>query len=427
MKTMVMKMVARIIMVCVVLVVPQVFAQEGKPTKDAGGAGDWPCFRGPDGDGISPLKRINKEWNKKPPKMLWKITFTDGVGHAGFVVADGKLYAGDKVPERDQGIMRAVDIKEGKEVWRTPSTDPLWGKPFIQSSPLVYEGKVYFWTYQGHAYCLNAKTGESFWDRKLAEEYKSDDKPDYGFASSPVADGQNVIFLPGGTDNASIVALDKDTGKTVWQSGKNKVSYSTPVVATLEGQKQILAFVGPGLFGYDPSTGKELWNVPWPTLYDDKKGPTPVVVGDRIFVATTEGGQTGLVDVKDDKPTIVWKYKDVQNHFPTAIYCRGRIYCQHDPGDIVCLDPATGKILWKQTISAYTSVVGVDDTVIALGGEGQLVMIDATVPEYKELGRVAQALSTPGPGKYWPAPVIANGCLFLRNTKELACFDLMGK
>ena len=396
--------------------------------------GDWPCFRGLNGDGISPLKEINKDWNKNPPKMLWKIEFTDGVGYAGLAVADGKLYVGDRVPEGDQGAVRAIDNKDGKEVWRTLYPDPVWDawKSFIYSTPLVHDGKVYIWSRRGQALCMNAKTGEKIWERKLVEEYPSADKPDYGFASSPVANEKSVIFLPGGTNNASIAALDKDTGKTVWQSGSNKVSYATPVVATLNGRKQIIAFVGPGLFSYDPATGKEIWNLPWPTQYDDKKGPTPVVVGDRIFVATTEGSETGLIEIKDDKPAVVWKYKDVQNHFPTSVYYHGRIYCESDPTEVVCIEPATGKILWKQPVNDFTSLIGVDDTIIALGGGGrsaggQLVMIDATVPEYKELGRVIQTFKKPGPNGQimcWAAPIIANNCLFIRSQNELACFDL---
>jgi len=396
--------------------------------------GDWPCFRGPNGDGISSLTGIRKDWDKTPPKELWKMDLADPMGYTGPAVADGKLYICDRDNAKDEGLVLALDPATGKQIWRTAVPDTKVPddnrKCFVWGTPLVYDGKVYVFSRVAHAFCLNAKTGERIWDRALVEDYPNPDKPDFGFASSPVADGQNIIFLPGGKDNASIVALDKDTGKTLWQSGKSKVSYASPVVATLNGRKQILAFVGPGLFGYDPATGKEFWNLPWPTLYDDKKGPTPVVVGDRIFVATTEGGETGLVDVKDDKPTVVWKYKDVQNHFPTAVYYHGRIYCGNDPSELVCIEPATGKILWKQSVNDFTSVVGVDDTIIALGGGGrsaggQLVMIDATVPEYKEICRVNPVLfSTPGVSMFWTAPIIADGRLFVRNFKELRCFDL---
>jgi outer membrane protein assembly factor BamB len=237
---------------------------------------------------------------------------------------------------------------------------------------------------------------------------------------SPVADGQTLIVAPNGPDNAAVVALNKETGETLWHSGNFKVSYASPVVATLNGQKQYVIIGEEGLHGLDPATGHELWQLPWPTLYGGKKGPTPVVVGDRIFVATTEGGYTGLVDVANATPTVLWKHKEMQDHFPTSIYYHTRIYGSSEPKFMVSLDPGTGKILWKQETGQYTSVIGVDDTVIGLSGKtGELVMLDASSAEYKELGRC-----TPLGGPSWAPPVIADGHLFVRNQKELACLEL---
>ena len=145
-----------------------------------------------------------------------------------------------------------------------------------------------------------------------------------------------------------------------------------------------------------------------------------MLVGDRIFVATTEGGDTGVIELTDGVPNILWKQPQMQDHFTTSIYYHGRLYGSADPKFLACLDPANGNVLWMQEIGQYTSVLGVDDTVIALSGKtGEMVMIDAAAPEYKELGRC-----TPLGGTSWAAPIIANGRLYVRNQKELACIDL---
>ncbi|HUV62472.1 MAG TPA: PQQ-binding-like beta-propeller repeat protein [Sedimentisphaerales bacterium] len=379
---------------------------------------DWPCFRGPKGNGISSETGINKDWNNKPPKELWRVDLTDD-GFAGPSIADGKLYIVDNKDKTD--AVRALDAATGKELWRfTYPEGGLWPFGHTVATPLVYGGKVYTWSRSGGAYCFNAATGEKLWDRNLVAEYPAAKLPDMKLASSAVADGQNIIFLPGGRE-ATAVALDKDTGKTVWQSGKSKVSYATPTVATLNGRKQILIFVADGLFGLDPKDGKELWNLPWPTQYDDKKAPTPLIVGNRIFIATTEGGDTGLIDVKDDKPTVVWKHKEMQNHFATCVYYHDRIIGSSDPNFLMCLEPPTGKVLWKKDGFQCAQVLGIDDTVIALeGNTGVLVMIDPKAAEYKEIGRF-----TPLGGQMsWVAPIAVNGKLFVRSKTALACLDL---
>jgi len=380
-------------------------------------AADWPGFRGPNADGISPETGINKDWNQKPPKTLWKIALTDN-GWAAPSLANGKLYIADHLDKED--IVRAIDAATGAELWHFNYPDAeKFRNGFTVSTPLVLDGKVYIFSRKGKIHCLRAETGEKLWSRDLVAEYKGI-APFWDYCASPVADGQTLIVCPNGPEHAAVVALNKETGETLWQSGDFKVSYASPVVATLNGHKQYVVIGEEGLYGLDPATGSQLWQVPWPTKLGGKKGPTPVIVGDRIFVATTEGGDTGLVDVANNTPTLVWKHTQMQDHFPTSIYYHSRIYGSSEPKFLVCLDPATGNILWKQETGQYTSVIGVDDAVIALSGKtGELVMLDASVPDYKELGRC-----TPLGGQSWAPMIIANGRLFVRNQKELACLDL---
>ncbi len=378
---------------------------------------DWPCFRGPDRDGIARAERgINKAWNQRVPQTLWKIPLSDD-GFAAPAIANGRLYIADHEGKED--IVRALDAATGKELWRFAYPDAESNRfGFTVSTPLVLDNKVYVSSRKGKIHCLDAATGEKLWARDLRVEYSAT-PPIWEYCMSPVVDNQALIL---GVSAASVglAALDKDTGKNLWETGSLNVSYASPVVATLYGRKQYLVLGADALFSLDPATGKVLWQVPWPTIYRGKKGPTPVLVGDRIFVATTEGGDTGLVDPADGNPVVVWKGTEMQDHFTTPIYYHDRIYGSSDPKFLICVDPSDGKILWKQESGQFVSVIGIDDTVIALSGDkGELIMADATTPEYRELGRF-----TPLGGKSYAAPIIADGRLYVRNQKELACIDL---
>ncbi|MDD5350944.1 MAG: PQQ-binding-like beta-propeller repeat protein [Chthoniobacteraceae bacterium] len=378
---------------------------------------DWPGFRGPTADGIAPDQGINKDWSAKPPQVLWKVALSDN-GWAAPAVADGRLYIVDH--EGTDDIVRALDAASGKELWRFAYPDATTNRNgFTVNTPLAVDGKVYVYSRKGKIHCLDAASGKKVWSRDLAAEHPGA-VPPWEFCMSPVADGPALLLGVSGTAD-SVMALQKGTGETLWQAGAFQISYASPVVATLGGKKQYLVFGVEGLFGLDPAGGKELWRVPWPTKFGGKKGPTPVLLGnDRVFAATTEGGDTGVVDLASGTPAVVWKHKEMQDHFPTAVYYQGRLYGPSDPKFLECLDPATGAVLWKQETGQYTSVLGVDGTVIALSGKtGELIQIDATTPDYKELGRC-----TPLGGTSWAAPVLANGRLYVRNQKELACVGL---
>lgn len=388
--------------------------------------GDWPQFRGPAADGISPERGIAKDWNRRPPPLLWRLPLTDN-GCAGPAVAGGRLYIVDherKDPQKGTGkndLVRALDAATGQEFWRYAYPDAEVNRyGFAAATPLVHAGKVYTWSRQGRANCLDAASGRLLWTRDLVADCQGI-APEWKFCASPVADGRRILFLPGGP-RAAIVALDQDSGETLWQAGGGKPGYATPVLATIGGRRQYVCFLGDGLYGFDPerdAPGEQLWRLPWPTKYD-KKGTTPLCIGERLLIATAEGNDGGLIDAAGATPQIVWKHNRFQDHFPTGIYYHGRVYGSSDPRYLVCLDPSTGSILWQREAGQFASVLGIDDTVIVLNGSnGELAMLDATLTPGPELGR-CKGLG----GRSWTAPIVADGRLYVRSDKELGCLDL---
>jgi outer membrane protein assembly factor BamB len=381
------------------------------------GGADWPQYRGPNTDGISPEKGINKNWAAKPPKMLWKVDLTDG-GYSGPAVSGGMVYIIDH--EGDQDIVRALSLADGQEAWRYAYGDTDQGNyGYARSTPTVSGGKVYTVSRLGVANCLNAKTGDLVWTRNVVGDYGSQ-RPQWDLAHSPVIDGQKLILCPGG-QNAGMVALDKDTGKTLWQGGGTTVSgYSTPVIATIGGVRQYVVTIQKGMMGVDPQTGKVLWNAPWETGCD-VNAANPIVMGNNVYISSGYGHGCGVYAVSGSNATKVWENKAIQAHFSSAILSGGYIFGTGDPGFLVCLNPKNGQVMWQQKGFEKGGVVGVDGTVIALdGSNGDVIMAALSPAGYKELGRLAGPLG----GQSWTAPIVAQGKLIIRNKKSIACLDL---
>lgn len=380
------------------------------------GSVDWPRFRGPDGNGISPEKGISKDWAAQPPRLLWKVPMSDD-GYTGPSVANGLVYIIDHQGSDD--IVRALSLSDGRDVWTYRYRDADSSNyGFARATPTVDGSKVYTLSRLGALHCLDAKTGKVVWRRQINDEFSAR-KPQWDTSYSPVVDGDRLIVCPGGPD-AAVAVLDKSTGKTIWQGGgSDGQSYATPVVATIGGKKQYVVFAAKALIGVDASNGTLLWRAPWSTAYD-VNAATPVVIGDSVFIASGYGKGCALVDVKGSEASIRWANKSIQAHFSSPIYFKGHIYGTGDPGVLVCLDPQTGKELWRQPGFEKGGIVGVDGVILALSGSnGDLAMVEMSPAGYKELGRV-----TPLGGQSWTAPIVAQGRAIVRNKSAIACLSL---
>jgi len=382
----------------------------------AAASNEWPQFRGPNANGISPETGINKDWKAKPPKELWRIQLGDD-GYAGPSVAAGKLFIIDH--EANQDIVRAVDIKTGKDVWSFKYPDA--GKSnygFSRSTPVYDSGKLYTLSRTGNLHCLDAEKGAKVWARNI----KTDFKGKFGaweYALSPLVDGKNLIVCPGGPD-AAVVALNKDTGADVWKGGgSDQAGYATPVIATISGKRQYVVFSGEGLIGVDPANGAALWKFPWVTAHK-VNAAAPIVIGDTIFISSGYGVGCALVQVEGNNAKQVWKNAEIKAHFSSAILHDGMIYGTGDPGELVCLDPKTGASRWHQRGFEKGGIVVADGVIIGMDGAGgDIVMVKLDPAKYEELGRVK-----PLGGQSWTTPIIADGKLFIRNKQALVALDL---
>ena len=380
-------------------------------------AADWPRFLGPDANGIAPDTGINKDWNARPPQVLWKVTMSDK-GYAGPSVADGKVFIIDHVGDND--VVRALDSATGADIWRFqyPDADK-FDYGYARATPTYANGKLYCQGRMGPLFCLDAATGRQVWARNIRSEFAGQ-MPRWKYSASPFVDGNKLIVIPGGRNNAAVVALNAQTGETIWTGGgSDPAGYATPVLAELDGRLQYVCMTGRAAIGVDANNGTLLWSVPW--------GPnngvnvaTPIVEDPYVFVSSGYGVGCALLEIAGGQGSIAWQNKALMAHFNSPIFYQGFIFGIGDPGLLLCIDSTAGDIVWRQQGFEKGGIIGVDGCIIAVGGKtGEVVLVEAT-DSYRELGRI-----TPLGGQSWTAPIIAHGKLLVRNTTALACLDIM--
>jgi outer membrane protein assembly factor BamB len=404
-------------------------------------AADWPQFRGPTTDGVSPEK-IAKPWTGGAPKTLWKVP-SEG-GFSSLVVSGGRAFTlalKDSGGAKQESLV-ALDANTGKELWFGALNFPKYdgggdagadsnkGGDGPRSTPAVDATRVYTLSSQLLLRAFDAGTGRVAWSRDLIKEHGGANIQ-WQNAASPLLEG-GLIYVAGGGPDQSILAVDPKDGAVVWKGFTEKITHATPVAATILGQRQVIFFLQSGLLSVDPKTGKELWRY----AFDFKisTAASPVVSGDVVYCSagygvgagavkiTRSGGQftaTELYRVRGNKP--------LANHWSTPVAKNASLYGlfqfkQYGNGPLKCVDVASGTVKWEQPGFGPGQVILVGDQVLVLSDAGELVLVGADPELYTEIAR-AQVIG----GKCWSSPSISNGRIYLRSTTEAVCLDVSGK
>ncbi|GAB4466961.1 MAG: PQQ-like beta-propeller repeat protein [Armatimonadaceae bacterium] len=368
---------------------------------------DWPQWRGPKRDGIS-TETVNP-WSGGGPRQVWKAR--TGEGFSSMAVAGGKVYTMGNF--RDEDYVLCYDASSGKMVWqyKYPCGSGDYAGP--RATPTVHQSNVYTVSREGTALCLNAANGKLVWKREAARETGAG-MPQWGFAGSPLIQGNLVILNIGSAG----MALDKTNGRIVWKSGGGPAGYASPVPFTAGGQSGVAIFAGKGLVALNPTTGRKFWQHPWDTSFD-VNAADPIFVGDTVFISSNYGKGGALVRIAGGKTTELWRTRDMKNHFNTCVLVGKHLY-GNDEGRLRCIDLGNGRDVWQMRGMDKGGLIAAGDKLIALTGEGELVLISANPSAFKELAR-ARVLD----GTCWTHPVLANGLLYCRSHQgDLVCLDL---
>jgi outer membrane protein assembly factor BamB len=396
--------------------------------------GDWPQWRGPTRTGYAPAGAPVPTALPKELKPLWKIAI--GGGHSSpIVVGDKLIYLDD---QDGQEVVHALDARNSRELWRTPfseSVEDEWGRG-PRSTPFVDEDRVYAQSCRGDFVCIGLADGKVRWRTSYERDFGVKfvgSKAGEGTASRRgnngcgVIDGDRLILPVGSTDGASLVAFHKQTGQVLWKSGHDEAAYSSFIVATLAGVKQIVAFTADALLGADPASGRILWRVPLKTNAK-RHAATPVVFGgDRVMVNSHSIGLVCVRLVKDTgglRATEAWANRDLKINLATPVLVGDHLYCQGANKDYVCADARTGALKWSQPgfgtgRKDYASTLVLGHQLLVLTEDGTLLLLAATPAKYTEIGRLQVC------GNTWAFPAYSNGRLFVRDARSLLCVDLL--
>jgi len=442
---------------------------------------DWPIFLGPLGTGVSRETNLLDEWPEAGPPILWKKRI--GTGYSAPSVLGERLVVHHRLKDKD--VVECLHAVTGEPVWKyqydTDFTDPYGYNNGPRCTPLLTKDRCYTFGAQGKLLCLHLETGEKIWQRDTAKDWKVPDHF-FGAGCTPILEDGLLIVLVGGQPNSAVVAVDPETGKTVWESigkatwdgvaqeennnrpykwtGKEMlVSYSSPIVAEIHGQKHLLCLLRQGLVSLNPKTG-DLHFKYWfrAKVHESVNAARPLVSGDKILLSAAYQTGMALLQVKPDGKDydVVWRDRaGLSTHWSTPIAVGDHFYGfsgRHEeeamfqcrdiatgdlvwetngfPGDLSTLkqDPTTGKILDRETgkpvpfpFYGRGSKIIADGKFIVLAERGTLALVTIDAEKFEEISRTSfPEIHYPA----WAAPVLSHGRLYLRSEDHLLCLDL---
>jgi outer membrane protein assembly factor BamB len=418
-------------------------------------ADDWPEIRG---------KGRLGEWNetgildKFPASgltVLWRTPIK--AGFAGPSVADGRVFVTDFVEtQRPRGTERALALDEqtGKILWTQEWTADYRGMSYAvgpRATPTVDGDRVYVAGADGKLLCLNVKTGNILWKKDYVADFGADRKTwafDWGFSSSPLVDGNRLICMVGGRDNAKVMALDKMTGKEIWRalSSDTQLGVGQPIIVTAGGVRQLIIWYPGAVASLDPATGKQYWEQPY-KVGASMTVATPVQSGPLLFFTNFYDGPLMLtLDEKKPAATVLWKGKadneiqtdGLHSTIATPVIIGDRIYGICSYGQFRSLRATTGERLWEtQAVTkerarwASGLIVRNRDRLFINNDRGELIIMKPDAAGYQEISRTQLIKPTSPPGNRrelaavnWSQPAYANRHIYARNDEEIISASL---
>ena len=395
-------------------------------------AGDWPQWRGFNRDGVAhgepPLARLPAQ-----PQTLWQVPV--GKGQGGLVIAKGKILMLHEtmVDGKPMEIAALIDARNGRTLWQTPFADSWQYRNSYGSGPRVapqIDGDLVFAQgVKGVLACMQLADGKLLWSKSYVNDFgakwfggnapgsKGTAASRHGNNGAPVTDAKYIYAAAGGHQGASLVCLEKKTGKLVWKSGNDYAAYSGLMLGKLAGVQQVVMVNAANLMGYRARDGQALWSVPVITAAA-RNIVTPILSGDTVTLASFSVG-TFQVRISNrgngQTATEVWRNKDVRTNITTPVLKDGFLYglgtSRGRNSVFVCLNHKTGQLMWSAAgYDDYASVIGLGDGLLVHGSSGALSLLKATPEKHIVLGRLAKASQ-----RSWNFPVYSGGALYLKD------------
>ena len=405
---------------------------------------NWPEFRGPNGDGTSSSTNLPLRWSEEQ-NVKWK-TPVHGKAWSSPVIWGRQIWLTTATTNGQELFAMCVDTDTGRVLQDLKLFDvakPQFCIPFnsyASPTPAIEAGRLYATFGAAGTACLDTQTGKVLWTRRDIEcnHFR-------GAGSSPIL-YSNLFFLNfDGSDHQFIVALDKQTGRTVWQKprsidfqdlgpdgqpdqgGDYRKAFATCQVATFDGRTTLLSQGSKALYAYEPLSGTELWREEERTSYSGATRPVtghglvfvPTGFASGQVLAVRPGKQVDVLDAKTAGPAgmqlqVVWKTKRNAPKKPSLLLLGDLLYAIEDNGVATCWEAMTGTFVWSERVGGHYSAspLAADSRIYLFSEEGKTIVL-ATGREFKKL-----AESQLGDG-FMASPAVSGNALFLRSRSHL--------
>lgn len=404
--------------------------------------GDWPEFLGPNRDAVSTETGLLEQWPEDGLRELWRVD--TGRGFGGPAVRDGRVYLLDRQGAR-QDVLRVFDIETGEELWDFSYTrEGRLSHEGSRSTPTVDDELVFVVGGFGDVHAVERETGEPVWRLNLEERY-AETRLGWGFAQSPLVYEDLLILSPPHPESPGLVAVNKETGETVWESEAfGGDYYSSPIVRTVHGVEGVLMITNRAVTFVEPESGETIWQYEGYSNQYPIPAPTVLEDGERIFI--TGGYEDGSVMIRVTESGGEYGFEEVfrleggaQLH--PAIEHEGYLYLNLNEnatlrrntmrhGGLACIDPDEG-IVWRTGAEPNFDrghVMMADGKLIVLDGQnGQLHLVEPSPEGYEEISRVQVfEYDRPRSNNTWAPMALSDGLLVLRDQNEMVCVDIGG-
>lgn len=435
------------------------FYNAPKPLSPTAITSDWKTFLGPSHNGYSPETNLLKTFPENGPSKVWEVK--RGNGYAAAAVIGDRVIIFHRVD--DQEVIECLQLKTGKRYWKHTYASTYKDRYGFSNGPRcqpISDGThVYTLGVEAQLHCLELTSGRVIWKRNLKEEF--DLTLDFfGVGGAPLLEGDQLIINLGAPEGPCVAAFDKLNGTLVWGAGnKWGPSYASPVPADTRNGRRIFVFAGGesrpatgGLMVVDPIAGTEEFSFTWRGgRYESVNASSPVIVDDKIYISECYGAGGVCIEIQEDGSyKEIWRNEILNTHFMTAIHKDGYLYGVdgHGPRNapIVCIEMATGKLMWKHEPEwmaevespngpqsynlspALASFIEVDGRTLVLGQYGHLAWLDLNPEGYRELDLTHLFLAR----QTWAMPALSQGLLIVGQNDEgldgsgtrFICYDL---
>ena len=388
-------------------------------------AQDWSQWRGSNRDGVAAISQIPSNWPQQL-RQAWQIEV--GEGHSSPIYSNGKIFVFTR--QNTEEVLLCINPKDASIIWQKSYSAPYTLNPAAfghgkgpKSTPVIAEGKIITLGINGVLSCFDITNGALTWQRRFTEQF-SKTAPVFGTAMSPLVNDGLAIAHVGGQKGA-LMAIDIKSGDIKWQWDNDGPGYSSPLIATIAGVKQIITLSQKNIIGLAFENGKLLWQIPFQTPWFQNI-QTPLFYENDLILS---GLQKALMRVKIEKKNDTWSVEEVWKNKDTWTYMSSPVlfddiivlFSDRRKGSYAMVDAKSGEVLWQSQgrVGENAALIRVGEFLLSLQNEGKLIIAK---PSREKLELIREY--TVADSQTWAHPVLFDNHILIKDKTNLTLWKL---